>query len=73
MFGNVTALVGWIYIGELQKQKHAAHMLQACGLGSSQVMSACVLLRADGRSRTVQRWRPAAAAMATAVAEVPLE
>jgi len=36
MFGNVTALVGWIYIGEVQKQKHAASMLQACGLGFSQ-------------------------------------
>ena len=35
MFGNVTTLVGWIYIGEIQEQKHAAHMLQACGLGSS--------------------------------------
>jgi len=35
MFGNVTALVGWIYIGKIQEQKHAAHMLQACGLGSS--------------------------------------
>jgi len=50
MFGNVTALVGWIYIGEIQEQKHAAHMLQACGLGSSQVMSPCVLLRAAGRA-----------------------
>jgi len=39
MFGNVTALVGWIYIGEIQDQKHAAHMLQACGLGFSQVVS----------------------------------
>ena len=36
MFDNVTALVGWIYIGEIQEQKHAAHMLQTCGLGSSQ-------------------------------------
>jgi len=36
MFGNVTALVGWIYIGKIQEQKHDAHMLQACGLGSSQ-------------------------------------
>jgi len=36
MFGDVTALVGLIYIGEIQEQKHAAHMLQACGLGSSQ-------------------------------------
>ena len=35
MFGNVTAVVGWIYIGEIQEQKHAAHMLQTCGLGSS--------------------------------------
>jgi hypothetical protein len=48
-------------------------MRQACGQGASQVMSPCVLLRAAGRSKTVQRWRPAAAAMATAVAEVPLE
>jgi len=38
MFGNVAALVGWIYIGEIQEQKHAGHMLQACGPGSSQVM-----------------------------------
>ena len=36
MFGNVTALVGWIYVGEILGQKHAAHMLEACGLGSSQ-------------------------------------
>ena len=36
MFGNVTALVGLIRIGEIQEQKHAAHMLQACGLGSTQ-------------------------------------
>ena len=36
MFGNVTALVGWIYIGEIQEEKDAAHMLQACGLGLSQ-------------------------------------
>jgi hypothetical protein len=28
MFGGVTALVGWIYVGEVQGQKHAAHMLQ---------------------------------------------
>jgi hypothetical protein len=35
MFGNVTALVGWNYTGEIQEQKHAAHMLQACGLGFS--------------------------------------
>ena len=35
MFGNVTALVGWIYIGEIQEQRHPAHMLQACGLRSS--------------------------------------
>jgi len=39
MFGNVTALVGWIYVGGLKRQKHAAHTFQACGLGSSQVMS----------------------------------
>ena len=39
MFGKVTAFVGWIYIGEIQVPKHAAHMLQACVLGSSQVMS----------------------------------
>jgi len=32
---NVTNLVGWIYIVEIQEQKHTAHMLQACGLGSS--------------------------------------
>ena len=36
MLGNVTALAGWIYIGEILEQKHASHMLQACGLGSSQ-------------------------------------
>ena len=36
MFGNVAALVGWIHVGVIQGQKHAAHMLQACGLGSSQ-------------------------------------
>ena len=35
MFGDVTDLVGWIYVGKIQKQKHATHMLQACGLGSS--------------------------------------
>ena len=35
MFGNVTARVGWIYIGKMQGQTHEAHMLQACGLGSS--------------------------------------
>ena len=33
---------------------HEAHMLQACGLGSSQVMSLCVLLCEAGRSKTVQ-------------------
>ena len=26
MFGNVTALGGWIYIGEVQGQKHAPGM-----------------------------------------------
>ena len=31
--GGQVRLVGWIYIGEMQEQKHAA---QACGLGSSQ-------------------------------------
>ena len=36
MFGNVTALVGLICIDEMQEQKHAAHLLQLCGLGSSQ-------------------------------------
>ena len=30
MFGSVTAFVGWICIGEVQGQKHAAHMRQAC-------------------------------------------
>jgi len=29
MFDNVTVLVGWIYIGKIQEQKHASHMLQA--------------------------------------------
>ena len=39
MFGNVTARVGWTCMEEVQEQKHAAHMIQACGLGCSQVMS----------------------------------
>jgi len=43
MFGNVTALVGWIYIGKIQEQKHHAHMLQACGLGSSQFAFGLIL------------------------------
>ena len=33
MFGNVTALEGLHWV--IQGQKHASHMLQACGLGSS--------------------------------------
>jgi len=36
MLGNVTALVGWHVTGKMQGRKHDAHMLQACGLGSSQ-------------------------------------
>jgi len=36
MFGNVTALVGLHVTGKYRDEKHAAHMLQACGLGSSQ-------------------------------------
>ena len=39
IFGNVTALFDWICIEEIQDQKRAAHMLEACGLGFSQVMS----------------------------------
>jgi len=35
MVGNVTALGGCIYIGQIQELRHAAHMLQACGLESS--------------------------------------
>ena len=44
MFGNVTDLVGWIYIGEIQELKHAAHMLQACGLRSSEFDVKTVLI-----------------------------
>ena len=39
MFGNVTALVGLHVTGIYRDEKHAAHMLQAGGLGFSQVMS----------------------------------
>ena len=35
MIGNVTALKGVAGDREIQGQKHAAHTLQACGLGSS--------------------------------------
>ena len=35
MFGNVTALEGVACDWGIQGQKHAAHMLQACGLGST--------------------------------------
>ena len=35
MFGNVTAPEGWHVTGKY-RTKHDAHMLQACGLGSSQ-------------------------------------
>ena len=34
MCGNVTVVVGWIYIGEIRELKHAARVLQAVGLGS---------------------------------------
>jgi len=57
----VSALQGLQVTGRYRDRS----MLQACGLGSSHVMSPRVLLRAAGRSRTVQRWRPAAATMAT--------
>ena len=35
MFGNVTALEG-LHVTGKYRTKHDAHMLQACGLGSSQ-------------------------------------
>jgi len=35
MFGNVTALVG-LHVTGKYREKHYAHMLQACGLRSSQ-------------------------------------
>ena len=36
IFGNVIALEGLARDWEIQGQQHGAHMLQACGLGSSQ-------------------------------------
>ena len=39
MFGNVTALVGLHVTGKYRDKKHAAHMLKACGLGSSHITS----------------------------------
>ena len=39
MFGNGTTLVGLNVTGKYRDEKHDAHMLKACGLGSSQVMS----------------------------------
>ena len=36
MFGDVAAHVGLHVTEKKQGQTHAAHMLQACGLGSSQ-------------------------------------
>ena len=36
MSGNVTALEGSHVTGKYRDEKHAAHMHQACGLGSSQ-------------------------------------
>ena len=40
LYGNVTALEGLVARDrEIQGQTHHAHMLQACGLGFSQVMS----------------------------------
>ena len=38
MFGNVTALEG-LHVTGKYRIKHDAHMLQACGLGSSQIES----------------------------------
>jgi len=35
MFRNVAALEGFARDWEIQGHEHAAHMLQACGLGSS--------------------------------------
>ena len=35
MFGNVTALVGLHVTGKYRDEKRDAHMLQACGMGSS--------------------------------------
>ena len=71
--GDVTALNGLHETGLNQETQHHGDMRMACGMGSSQVMSPDVLLRAAGRSRTVQLWRPAAATMAKAVAAVPRE
>ena len=41
MFGNVTALVGLHVTGKYRDEKHAAHMLQECGLGSSHSCFPC--------------------------------
>ena len=57
MFGNVTALVGLHVTGKIQELKHAAHLIQACGLGSSQVMSTrpgILIPGAEGRSGEAQ-------------------
>ena len=56
MFGNVTAFVSWIYIGEIQKQKHAAHVLQACGLGSPQSEMTVLPLPALGSDSAAPIW-----------------
>ena len=42
MFGNVTALDGLRVTGKY-RTKHDAHMLQACGLGSSHIDHRCSL------------------------------
>ena len=55
MFGNVTALEGSHVTGKIQEQKHAAHMLQACGLGSSQGGCEYGLSRYWGSSRQTVR------------------
>ena len=58
MFGNLTVLVGWICIGEIQGQKRAEHMFLACGLGSSQVAVTIRMsgLVGSGAHHTVLSW-----------------
>ena len=53
MFGNVTALAG-LHVTGNTGLKHDAHMLQACGLASSQVMRGALQLHGPVVQEPVQ-------------------